>query len=425
LLKKGAALTAAGAAAASYLTSPALAYKRALAPRPLRVGFWGSFSGFLALNGLSMRRGWDFYLQEHNGRIGGRRVAVVYEDDGSNVALAVQKVKKMVEQDKVDILVGGTNAATGPPVFEYSNSVGVPWLAIVTADDLTQRLAENRTYFIRIGESSSQSAHVLAEWIRRRRPQYRNISFIGSDFLFGHEQIGGFLNVFQRLGGHGIQRIWVPSGAPDMSPFISRIDTQADAVYAMFAGTDAIRFLTQFAAFGLRGRLPLIGNYTLSDEIVLSASGMTEQAVIGIISSGRFSPVSRFSRAWSARYLRAKREVPTNGPADGYTFAQAIEAALKRRNGDITNRRKFAQAFVGLKLDTPRGPIVISPERNSIENVYIREVRRVPSPPFAGYNIPWQNAVVQTYTGVSQFWKFTKAGYLARPPYSRDFPPLR
>jgi hypothetical protein len=39
--------------------------------------------------------------------------------------------------------------------------------------------------------------------------------------------------------------------------------------------------------------------------------------------------------------------------------------------------------------------------------------------------LPYQNTVIDSFTRVSQFWQFEPNGFLGRPRYSRDFPPIR
>ena len=422
---------AAGALAAGGVAmwaKPAGAYSRITA-RPLKIGFFGSFTGPLALSGLDLRRGFELFLEARGGRLLGRPVEVVFEDDASNPGLALTKVRKMTEQDRVAIVAGGVNAAAGPPVFDYVNAVGMPWVnSLIATDDLTQRLAERNTYMIRIGESASQAAHYFGEYVRKSL-RYTRVATVGTDFLFGYQNVSGFQDVFQRLGGRVVQKLWVPLGAADHTPFVSRIDRDVDAVYAAFAAIDAIRFMTVFQQLGLKGNVPLIGNYTLTDEVTLASTGLPRSAAEGIVTAARYSAVvdnaqnRDFQRRYNAKHQGAS--VGSSTAADGWITGQAIEAAMRRRNGDTTNRRKFAAAFVGLKLTTPRGPIEIGKDRSTYSPVYIRRVRETSGKVPPGYSLPLMNEVVRTIPRANQYWKFQVAGYLARPPYSRDYPPTR
>jgi len=82
------------------------------------------------------------------------------------------------------------------------------------------------------------------------------------------------------------------------------------------------------------------------------------------------------------------------------------------------------QAFIGLKLTTPRGGGEIGTDHNAITTQFIRRVDPAGGKLPPGYTLPYQNTILQTIPHADQYWKFQKAGYLARPRYSRAFPPV-
>jgi branched-chain amino acid transport system substrate-binding protein len=428
-LKKAGAATAIAAAGVPLWARPAGAYPR-LTQKPIKIGFWAPFTGSLAIGGLEAKKGFDLYLDKIGSKIMNRPVEVIYEDDASNPSLSLQKVRKLTEQDKVSVVVGGLNAASGPPVFDYCNQVGMPWVngAIVT-DDLTQRLEGRNTYHIRVGKTGSQGAHYLGEWVRKNRPQIKNIACIGADFLLGYEAVGGFQDVFQRMGGAVVQKIWIPLGTADHAPFVGRVDRDVDAVFVCLDSSNSIRFLTAFTQFGLKARIPVFTAYVTGDETVLGAPGLNPDAVLGNISESAYVGILNnaqnydFQRRYNAKYSGVS--VGGSTAVDNWCALQFVEAAIKRRNGDVSSRRKLTQAFIGLKLKTPRGQVEIGKDRNAITNCYIRRVDRASGKLPPGYTLPYKNTILATIPNANQYWRFQKAGYLARPSYTRDFPPVK
>jgi branched-chain amino acid transport system substrate-binding protein len=431
---RGEFLKRAGAAGAVVAAVPMWARPAGAFPRltqnPIKIGFWAPLTGGLSIGGIEARRGFDLYLEKIGARILNRPIQVIYEDDAGNPALSLQKVRKLTEQDKVSIVVGGLNAASGPPVFDYCNSVGMPWIngAIVT-DDLTQRLASRNTYHIRVGKSGSQGSHYLAEWVRKNRPAIRNVAVVGADFLLGYETCGGFQDVFQRSGGAVVQKIWVPLGTADHAPFVGRVDRDVDAIFLAMDSLNSIRFLTTYAQFGLKSRIPVFTGYVTGDETVLGAPGLPAESVLGNISESTYVGILQntanydFQRRYNAKYTGVS--VGGSTAVDNWTALQFIEAAIKRRKGDVSNRRRLTQAFIGLKLRTPRGEIEIGADRNAITNTYIRRVDRAQGQLPPGYSLPYKNTILATYPRSSQYWKFSKEAYLLRPPYTRDHPPTK
>ena len=88
-----------------------------LAPRPaqddLRIGFIAPMTGIFAQVGADMVNGFQMYLDEHNGNLGGADVKLIVEDDQGKPDTAVTKAKKLILQDHVDMLIGGVLASTG------------------------------------------------------------------------------------------------------------------------------------------------------------------------------------------------------------------------------------------------------------------------------------------------------------------------
>ncbi len=68
-------------------------------------------------------------------------------------------------------------------------------------------------------------------------------------------------------------------------------------------------------------------------------------------------------------------------------------------------------------LDAPRGPLRLDAYGNVIDNIYVRRVDRV------GGKL--QNAVIYSFSNISQFWEYDPENFLKQPVYSRDFPPCK
>src|SRR5258708_29776935 len=82
-------------------TAPAVAQQKTI-----KIGFISTFSGPVAAIGNDMRNSFELGL-DHNGRkLGGLPVEVIYEDDLFKPEVRVQKTQKLIESDKVDLLVG-------------------------------------------------------------------------------------------------------------------------------------------------------------------------------------------------------------------------------------------------------------------------------------------------------------------------------
>jgi len=98
---------AAGAALASNMAAPAiLAQTRA----PIKLGNLNTFTGGLAYAGEANFNAMSLYFDSIGWSIAGRKVEIIKEDDQFNPQVGLQKAKKLIESDKVDVLIGQTRA---------------------------------------------------------------------------------------------------------------------------------------------------------------------------------------------------------------------------------------------------------------------------------------------------------------------------
>src|SRR5215472_18063406 len=84
----------------------ALSAAPALAQQPIKIGFISTFSGPQAAIGEDMRRSVDLAVEHLGGRMAGKKIEIVYEDDQFKPDVGKQKSEKLVQQDKVNFVSG-------------------------------------------------------------------------------------------------------------------------------------------------------------------------------------------------------------------------------------------------------------------------------------------------------------------------------
>ena len=385
----------------------------------LRIGFLAPTTGFLSQTGQDMEHGFQLYLNDHGGMLGGAKVDFIVEDTQGKPDVAVTKAKKLVLQDHVDMFIGGVLASTGYALAPVSTEEKTLYIASVpAADDLTQRQLSKYPYFIRTTWTSSLPNHPLGQWACEQG--YKKVVTIAADYAFGYESVGGFQKTFEDCGGKVIQKIWPPLGNKDFGPYIPSIKSDADAIYTLMAGPMSPQFPKQLREAGVK--LPIIAGGTSYDDYNVAFDG---DEVIGDVSALMYSAALQtpkneaFVKAFRAKY----NEVPGYYAEANYTTAQMIDEAMKQNGGKFPGAEKFIQTMLGLKIDAARGPVAFDDMRNPIENVYIRKVEKTTL--FGDAKPQLWNVVIKTYPNVGQFWTYGKEKFLQQPVYSRDFPPCK
>jgi branched-chain amino acid transport system substrate-binding protein len=400
-------------AAAALVGMPAIVRAQG-ASRPIKIGLLAPLTGVIAAGGKELVEGFEMYWEQVGKKVGDRAVEIVIEDDASNPDTSLQKARRLVEQGNVDFLFGNILANTGLAVANYVKGTGTPYfIPVIAADDLTQRTRIPNV--IRVaGYTASQTARPLADWAFKQG--YRKVATISQDYTFGHEQCGGFAQMFTELGGKIAQQFWHPLNTADFSPYLGQLaNLGVDAVFAMETGADATRFIQQYASFGLKGRIPLMGAMNATDQSVIRT--MSNEAE-GIVSCAHFAEGSKEPATvkFVGDYEKRYQKLPSIYGFSHYSGAMWVAEALKSIKGNVEDRPLFLKTVLATELkDSPLGKTVkLDAYGNPIYDVSIRKVEKRADGKL--WNVP-----VTTYPQVSQFWKYDPETYLKQPPYSRDF----
>src|SRR5262249_11783125 len=173
---------------------------------PVKIGVITPMTGAAAAIGKDMVNGLNMYLEENGKQIAGRKVEVIVEDSQGKPDVALTKLRKLVENDRVQVLLGEFFAHIGyamaPRVDEYKVRM---LYSVIGADALTE--GKPAKWVVRTGWSYSQPSHPFGEWVYKTLG-YKKVAVIAIDYAFGWEVVGGFQKTFEEAGGQVIQKLW-------------------------------------------------------------------------------------------------------------------------------------------------------------------------------------------------------------------------
>jgi branched-chain amino acid transport system substrate-binding protein len=381
---------------------------------PLKVGFLTVNTGPLAAGGKQMEEGLTQFLKERNGTLAGRKIELVTADTGGQPAQAKTKMQELVERSNVQVIIGPLATYEAQAIDDYLRQGQVPLITPTSAASLDVRGGrEVNPWLIHAVGTAPQVTHPLGEYAAKTLG-YKRVATIADDFTYGHEGVSGFQRTFEDNGGRIVQKLWSPLSATDYGTFIAQLKRDVDAVYIGYAGVNGLRFLKQYAEYGLHDKIPLLGNTTSTDEGILRVMG---DESLGVVTAGWYA--ATLPSVDNARFVEAIRVTYGHDPgfytAGTYTAGLFLEAALTALKGDTANpealRDTLRRTWI---VNGPIGSIKLDPYGTPILDVHIRKVER--------RNGRLVNAIVTTYHDVSQFWKYDQRQFLEDPPYSRDFP---
>lgn len=358
----------AASVALAPLARPALAQER-----PLRLGMITSLSGPFTALGESMRAGMRLLLAQSGGRFAGRAVELLVEDDQAKPEEGTRRARKLIGQDRVDILCGVISSGVALALRDVVTEARTPTFLLGSANALAREAAS--PWIVRPTKTNWMLGSTAARWARQSLPGARILT-VASDYAAGREYVGDFAETLRQEGGRLGRQLWTPLGAADFGPLLTAIAAERpEAVYAFFAGSDAVRFLRQWKEYRLAGRVPLIGAGACFDqEDVLPAVG---DAALGAFSTFHQSPTAPASAAFNAAYAATGRRLPGEFSTTGYVCGQVIRALLDRARGEVTDWEAARAALFAAPVETAFGPMPFDPRNGqAILDIHVNEVLR-------------------------------------------------
>ena len=357
----------AGAVLASTLAVPNVL---AQTSAPIRIGNVNSYTGGLAYAGENNLNGMNLYFDSINWTVAGRKIEVIKEDDQFNPQIGLQKAKKLVESDKVDLVVGIQASNVALAVLNYMKQQKAFYVVSGAGTDAITW--DRYPYLFRTSVSAYQLSGPMANYVYDNLG--KDIVTTASDYAGGRDVMAQFKGPYVAKGGKVLKEIWPPLGTTDFSAYLTDIKSiDPPVTYDFMPGADAVRFIQQYSEFGLKEKMPLTG-FTIIDSQTVKALG---KSAVGVISALTYTDTvdNPESKEFAASF-RAKYKYAPDLFADyGYVGAKTIGEALKMTGGDASDKDKLAEAMAKVKFNAPRGPFRMDPAtHNPIQDIYICQV---------------------------------------------------
>jgi branched-chain amino acid transport system substrate-binding protein len=343
-------LTLAAACGGSSSSSDADAVANGTDSGPIKIGVINSYTGAFGLYGKPMEASLRASLAKA-ANTSGRQVELVFEDDATDASTAVSKANKLIDQDKVSLVVCCANGASTLAVGAVLAERKIPQLGPIPNPSGLSKYATAAV----AAPTAGHDATVLGKYAATGLG-YKTAVVVASDFSYGHEVAEGFIDGFKDAGGSVTKTVYAPLNSQDFGSYLSNLP-KADVVFAGFAGADAIRFVKQYKQFAGADGAPLIGHGPLITELVLKAIG---PAAVGVGAGFFYS--SSLDNPANKEFIDTMKGVnsafvPSHFTAGAWAVGEVLTDAISRVKGDVSDGPKLAEAVRATKLDAPWGPL--------------------------------------------------------------------
>lgn len=366
--------TAALAACAAPGAAPAGGSGGGASSDPIKVGLLVPNSGNFATYGGELERGTRLYLDgDMGGEVAGRAIEYVIEDSEGNPEVALQKARKLVEQDEVDLVTGIVSSGVLMGVREYFDEVQK--LLIVSnagANPVSRGLKS--PYIWRASFSNWMMGAQMATWLAGNVG--KKAALVVSDYTAGHNERDSFIWHFQEAGGEVVKTILAPFPAiGDPAAIIADIaSVDADFFYVFVPGGNGLSLFKSAVEFDLMSQIPMFTNNAQTSEDLLPVLG---DAALGIKGSWLWAYINDIpeNNDYIARYEEAYAMPPSSFSVQGFDAGRVIAEMLTRTEGDTSDVNAMVDALAGISFKSPRGPFTLDEAtQNPRHNWYLREV---------------------------------------------------
>ena len=360
------------------------------AAEDLKVGTVLSFSQVMGVYGNAIMDGFKLAVDEAGGQVAGRKIVIIAEDDKNDPKVALQLVRRLTKDEKVDFLVGPVGSNIAQAIREDVHK-SKTFLLVANAgnDELTRELCS--PYIVRMSFSNWQWNHPLGEYAASKLG--KRAALVASNFVAGKQMGAAFKAGFEAKGGKVGEEIYPAMGTADFSTVFTKLrgmEDQLDVVWAFIPGSGTVNYVNQYAQTKLK---PVnVGPQSNADDFFF---GAMQDNALGVIGAGHYVMTndSPRNKAFIASFLKRYKRLPAAVDVQGYDSANMIIETVKRMKGKLDDKEAVRKAMIEVDINSPRGYFKIDPATgNAIQNIYITKVvKRV-----GGYS----HEILQTYDKV-------------------------
>jgi branched-chain amino acid transport system substrate-binding protein len=249
------AFLATSAAAAATVGFPAIL--KAQSKDPLRIGCPLPLTGPFAALAADMQRGAVLAADELNakGGIMGRKVEVLFRDDQLKPAVGAQRTKELIENERVQFIVGGLAAHVQMAINEQTKKSKVLFISTSQSDEIS---AKPDTSPITFHEALNPTitSRVVGTWVAQNVGKKWWIIY--ADYAWGKQNNAVLTEVLKKQGGTLLGTTPYPLGSAEFSAHLPKIQAAKPEVLMNVApGADNIALHKQIISYGMKKDMKL------------------------------------------------------------------------------------------------------------------------------------------------------------------------
>ncbi|MDH3426106.1 MAG: substrate-binding protein [Acidimicrobiia bacterium] len=347
--------TAAPATAAPATAAPATA---APSGEPIVIGIIADLTGAFTTYGNSLTRSAELAVQEINdaGGIDGRPIEVIVEDIQSDPTVTVDKARKLVESDDVDVVMGPIGSDANDAAYQTVVQEGGKLLFYTE----TYEGGKCDPLYFSFGAVPAQQIRPMIPILQDEYGS--NVMLFGADYVWPRRSFEIAKPIIEEGGGTVVSELYLPLIAEDFSELVQEVrDKQPDYIFSLYPALwgAALKSLDDAGLLADVG----VGTIFLGDPDYLGITDLAEGSYTALpyFTVAEGGAAEDFLAGYQA--MHGAGEFPSGGEGVGaynavYMYKDAVEKA------GSTDPAAVAEALVGLSFDGPTGEVTMQPSHH-------------------------------------------------------------
>ena len=354
-----------GLAAAAALTL--LAVNGAAAQDKIRIGLIYTLSGPPSVLGQQSKNAFELALKDLGGKMGGKEVEIFAVDDTLKPDVAIQKVRELLDRDKVDIVVGPIFSNILVAIHKPVIDAGKILISTNAGASSFAGAACNPNFFV-TSYQNDQIYETLGKIANDKG--YKTVFALVPNYQAGKDALAGFKRTYK---GKVVEEALVPLKILDFQPELSKLSSlKPDALFTFMPGGLGISLIKQYNQAGLKGKFPIISAFT-ADEATLPVVGAGAEGIFGALT---WAPTmdNPQNKKFVSEYEATYHAIPGSYAMQAYDTAMLIDSAVRATKGNVSDIKALSAAIRKADFKSARGPFKFNVNGYPIEDFYLTKV---------------------------------------------------
>jgi branched-chain amino acid transport system substrate-binding protein len=340
----------------------------ALAQEKLKIGALLTLSGPHAEAGKHLRNGLELAIRDLAGKVGGRVVELVVEEDEGAPSTAAAKATRLVKRDVPEFVVG---SLLSPVLEAILNPVTAAGAILVSPQAGPAKFAGkdcNPNLFI-VSYQNEQLFEAIgkyAEDARSKRAVLLTLPQAAPEARLG---------IAKNFRGAIVDEIYAAVEQTDHAVSIARIAAaRPDALFVFLPGRAGTTFVQQLRHSGLASKVPFMSILTV-DETNLPD---LQDAALGLLGVSNWAPSldTAQNRKFTSDYVKEFGLLPAAYAVHSYDAILLIDRAVKDTGGNTADKGALRAAVKRASFSSLRGSFAFNSNNFPIQDFYLVKIAK-------------------------------------------------